>query len=136
MIVFSSALYTPARVVELELILGVQQLYGGRVAIDVHHRPERTSCLHAAEEDSLLFSVDAKVDISRRRHVVEQNSVTLAEPLCQRFRPVACLVCQVCTEPNNQWFIMIIRQTLIYSKVGISFQISKSLKHYPWTDVY
>lgn len=87
--------FRPARVVQL--MASVQQFDGRRVAVNVDHRPQLATCLHTVEEDALLLSVDAEVDVAGMRNVVEQHGVSFTEPLGQCLGPVSCFVGQVRT---------------------------------------
>lgn len=100
-VVLVAVLGTPTYVVEM-LAIRVDELDRGAVAVNVDDGPERAPGLDAAEEETLLLAIDAKVHVAGRRDVVEQYRVSLREPLGERLSPVPWLVRQVRTRVPRQ----------------------------------
>lgn len=97
-----AAVLCPAAYVVEVLAMRVDELDGRAVAIDVDNRPQWTTRLNAREENALLVTVDPKVNVTRRRDVVEKDSVALGKTLGQSFCPVAGLVGEIGTGVARQ----------------------------------
>lgn len=93
-IVFIAVLGAASNIVEV-LAIRIDELDRRAVAVDVDDRPQRTSGLDTAEEETLLFTIYAEVHVAGRRDVVEQHRVSLGESFGEGLSPVARLVRQI-----------------------------------------
>jgi len=62
-IVLVTVFGAPTYVVEM-LAIRINELDRGAIAVDVDNRPKRAPGLDAAEEESLLFAIDAEVHVA------------------------------------------------------------------------
>ena len=93
-IVLVAVLGAPTYVVEV-LAIRIDKFNRGAVTVDVDDRPERTSSLDAAEEETLLLAIDTKMHVTSRCNVIEEYRISLREPLGEGFSPVTWLICQI-----------------------------------------
>jgi len=93
-IVLVAVLGAPTYVVEV-LAIRIDKFDRGAVTVDVDDRPERTSSLDAAEEESFLLAIDTKMHVTSRCNVIEEYRISLREPLGEGFSPVTWLICQI-----------------------------------------
>ena len=82
----------------------VHQLNGSAVTIQINHHPERLSSINTTEEESLVNTIDAVVNITAGAEVVVDQRVGLRILLRQSLRPEPGFTSEVWTRILREGF--------------------------------